>query len=166
MPAAWNLFRIVCFLQMLLTLYFSFTSLISTFIQDDVVYFFQFLAFILITCLAVLGINVLNSNYPDKPVAGRQKAIFNWLFLLNFLLLAFLFGLLFSEFRELRMVGQLTGRAVFSLPSDMLIILYINFVMLVFQIIILNGLYTLRKKLYLNFIRNKEFEFEKDASAR
>jgi len=57
-------------------------------------------------------LNVLNNNYPDKPITGRQKNVFNWLFLLNFLLVAFLFGVLFAEYRELHPIANLIDRSV------------------------------------------------------
>ncbi len=114
--------------------------------------------------LAIFGINLVNTNYPDKPVAGRQKSVFNWLFLLNFLLLAFLFALFFSSYNQLKIISTLLGRSFFSLPVRMLLTFLIPFTILAFQFIILYGLYTLRRKLYENF-NARQFEFEAPGNA-
>lgn len=114
--------------------------------------------------LAIFGINLVNTNYPDKPVAGRQKSVFNWLFLLNFLLLAFLFALFFSSYNQLKIISTLLGRSFFSLPVRMLLTFLNPFTILAFQFIILYGLYTLRRKLYENF-NARQFEFEAPGNA-
>ena len=160
MSTAWKLFKFVCFLQMLATVYLTLTSFISLFQSLELYYIFETMAFALMACLAILALNVLGSNYPDKPVTGRQKSIFNWLFLLNFLLIAFLFGLFFAEFGQLKMLAVFLERSVFGLPFRMLFPLLVISMLLVFQFIILYGLYEIRRLLYKNFLINKKFEFE------
>jgi hypothetical protein len=145
---------------MLGTIFFAIVSLISLFQQSSIMYFFHCISFSLMAWLSILAINLLNSNYPDRPVAGKLKTVFNWIFLLNFLLLAFLFGLIFSEYRELKVLSRMIGTPVFSLPFNILVVLCFNFVVLVFHCIILIGLYNLRRELYINFFRSKQFEFE------
>jgi len=162
MPVSWKLFRVICFLQMLLTVFIAIISLINLFKYGGFIFLFHCFAFVLMTCLSVLAINLLNNNYPDKPVAGKQKSAFNWLYLLNFLLLAFIFGLIFSEYRDLNKISFLWGGSVFSMPFSLLEGLYSYSLVLIFQFVILYGLYNLRRELYLNFFRNKQFEFEND----
>jgi hypothetical protein len=161
-----QLFRIVCLLQMLVTVFYGFISL-SNFIRIGRFYFMlEAIFFLLIAALAILGISLLHTNYPDKPVAGKQKSIFNWLFLFNFLLLAFLFGLFFSEYRQLNLLREYGGRRVISLPFKVLTPLFISLGLLIFQFIILYGLFTLRRELFLNYIRDKQFEFEEEKKVR
>jgi hypothetical protein len=151
---------------MLVTVFYGFISL-SNFIRIGRFYFMlEAIFFLLIAALAILGISLLHTNYPDKPVAGKQKSLFNWLFLFNFLLLAFLFGLFFSEYRQLNSLREFGGRRVISLPFKVLAPLFISLGLLIFQFIILYGLYTLRRELFLNYIRDKQFEFEEEKKAR
>jgi len=156
-----HLFRIVCFLQMLITCYLGFIALTNFIRLGRFYYALETVCFILIASLAILALTLLNTNYPDKPVMGRQKSVFNWLFLINFLLLSFLFGLFFSEYRILNESRQFGGRVVISLPFNTLLPLLTALAILIFQLIILFGLYNLRRELYFNY-RRREFEFEKD----
>jgi len=159
MSVKWKFFGLICVLQLLATAFFSITSFINL-LQLGLFYFLlQTIAFVLMTRLTILALNILNNNYPDVPVGGRQKTIFNWLFLLNFLLLAFLFGLVISEYKNLKVLTNLLDRSIFSLPFKWLLPFFIYSIILVFQFIILYGLYAIRIELYRNFMK-KQFEFE------
>ena len=159
MPPKWKFFGLTCVLQLLTTAFFSITSFINL-LQLGLFYFLlQTIAFVLMTWLTILALNILNNNYPDVPVGGRQKTIFNWLFLLNFLLLAFLFGLVIAEYKNLKALTNLLDRSIFSLPFKWLLPFFIYSIILVFQFIILYGLYAIRIELYRNFMK-KQFEFE------
>jgi len=159
MSVKWKFFGLICVLQLLATAFFSITSFINL-LQLGLFYFLlQTIAFVLMTRLTILALNILNNNYPDVPVGGRQKTIFNWLFLLNFLLLAFLFGLVIAEYKNLKALTNLLDRSIFSLPFKWLLPFFIYSIILVFQFIILYGLYAIRIELYRNFMK-KQFEFE------
>jgi hypothetical protein len=164
MPLKWKLFRIICLLQMLSASFFTIMSLITFFQVFTLAVFIRLILFLLVLLLSVFSVNLLNNNYPDVPVAGRQKTHFNRLFLLNFIFLIFLFGIVFGDIRHLRFYADLMGAGIFKLPLRLLITPVIDFATLVFQFIILYGLYLLRNELYFNF-RNKQFEFEKDQPA-
>ena len=160
----WKLFRIICFLQLLLTAFYAVTSFISLFqYSNSFYYFFQAVAFGLMFWLAVIGLSLLNNNYPDKPVTGTEKTIFNWLFILNFILLAFLFGLFFAEISRLNDIRKLFNNRVLRLSFAFFLPVLLSFITLLFQLLILYGLYNLRRLLYFNFT-GKEFEFEKKTS--
>ena len=115
--------------------------------------------------LTILAIHLLNNNYPDVPVTGKQKANFNRLFLINFLFLAFLFGIVFAEYREVQSWSELIDKSFFDLPFEMYIGLLSSTGILILQLTILYGLYELRRELYTNFMK-KEFEFEKTQDLR
>jgi len=119
------------------------------------------LLFLLIFLQTILALKLLNNNYPDVPVTGKQKTNFNRLFLLNFLFLVFLFGIIFAELRGLNEISTLIGKPILDLPFQFFIYGLSIIVVLIFQLIILYGLYSLRRELYANFMK-KEFDFEKD----
>ncbi|HEX7847268.1 MAG TPA: hypothetical protein VF476_15820 [Chitinophagaceae bacterium] len=160
MPIGWHIFRIICLLQMLAGCFFTFSCFIGFFNYPNVIDFLQAIAFGFITSFAVFALNLLNRNYPDKPVAGKQKTAFNWLFLINFLLLAFLFGWFFSAYQVLQTVATLTGKGIFAVPFRVWLPALVFTAMLLFQFILLYGLYILRRLLYLNFFDQQQFEFE------
>ena len=105
-----------------------------------------------------MAVTILSRNYPESPLEGSQKKNFNRLFIANFLFLAVHFGIMFSEYRDLKTLDAYSNNALslrFWLP-------FINYaIMLIFQFIILTGLYFLRVELYKNFMQ-KKFEFERD----
>jgi hypothetical protein len=124
-------------------------------------FFLHSCAFALMAALSIVALNIINNNYPDIPVAGKQKILFNWLFLINFLLLSFLFGLVFAEYKVLKSAAILLNRSISTLPSGFYLFFIIYTTMLVFQFLILYGLYELRLLLYMNW-RKKKFEFEEE----
>jgi hypothetical protein len=147
---------------MLASSIFGIISLINFFQTASLGDILKVLLFVLIFMLTILAINIINNNYPDIPVSGKQKTNFNRLFLLNFIFLVFMFGILISEYRQLSILAILFNRSLLRLPFDMFTPLLISLFMLIFQFIILYGLYELRRELYFNF-RKKEFEFERQA---
>jgi hypothetical protein len=121
-----------------------------------------FTVFLSILLLTILAVNLLNNNYPDEPVEGRQKKSFNRLFLINFLFLAPLFGFEIAEFRSLSQLANLTSKQLFELPFSIFLMLINYSGVLILQLLILYGLYKLRIELYQNFTR-REFEFERSS---
>ena len=160
MPLRWKLFRVICILQILLTLSESGISTIWIFISTNPAYYFlNAAAFIIMLMLANLGLNIINSNYPDDPIVDAQKSRFNWLFLLNFLLLSFASGHLIAQYHVVYRLYLFNG-SFRNLPySDLLTFLMYLFIF-IFHIIILYGLFFLRMLIYNNYLQ-REFEFEK-----
>jgi hypothetical protein len=144
---------------------FAIMALIRFFESGSFSSFIRILLYLIIFLQTILAVNIINNNFPDTPVTGRQKTNFNRLFLLNFLFLVFLFGLVFAECRQLNALTQITGKSIFELPFEWCMFLVIHITMLIFQFIILYGLYQLRRELYFNFMK-KEFDFEKNQSLR
>ncbi len=160
MPARWVLFKIICSLQIIATFWAGTTHLISFFRQFSFSGFAGFVVYLLSLLLAMMALQLLSTNYPAQPVAGRQKNYFNILFMLNFLLLAFHFAFFFSELQSLKNFAGIVNRRILSLPVSLLYDFGTNIVILVFQLSILYGLFVLRRLLYRNF-SHSSFEFEK-----
>jgi hypothetical protein len=161
MPVKWKIYRVVCIVQMMAAAIFAIISVINFFQDGGLGELMRILLFVFIFLLTILALNILNNNYPDVPVTGRQKTAFNRLFLLNFLFLTFLFGIVFAEYRELQMLADLISKNIFSLPFEIFLPVLVSLGLLAFQFVILYGLYQLRRELYMNFLK-KEFEFEKE----
>jgi TRAP-type C4-dicarboxylate transport system permease small subunit len=160
MPIRWKLFRIGCILHMILTGLALLETVFSFFIQANWPAVVKICVFVAILFLVSLGLNLVNQNYPDEPVAGTQKKAYNRLFLVNFLFLSFLFGFVIGEYRQLAEIAELTSRDIGSFPFHVYLALIAYFLLLVFQMITLFGLYALRIELASNFSKRK-FDFEK-----
>src|SRR5688572_1752376 len=161
MTVSWVLFRIVCFFQTAIAAFVVLSSILGFIQYPSFTEVARVLLFLLVLLLSIFAINLINNNYPDKPVEGSQKTVFNRLFLVNFVFLAFLFGFVFAEYRAASRFSQLIDTPIYKLPFYTLISLITYMLTLLFQFIILYGLYELRRMLYDNF-RRKKFDFEKD----
>ncbi|MEO5562454.1 MAG: hypothetical protein ABIR18_03445 [Chitinophagaceae bacterium] len=159
MSIGWKLYRFACILQMTMAAFIMLMTLLDFFRQASFGAVFKLVLFLLITLLAIFAVNILNNNYPDTPITGSQKKTFNRLFLLNFIFLAVLFGLLIAEFRVLQSAARLLNISFFEFSFRFLMMFFAYVLMLIFQFVILYGLYDLRRLLYVNFMKRK-FEFE------
>jgi hypothetical protein len=153
-------FRLVCLAQLILSAWYAITSLLSLFSTGAFIFLIQAICYFFIGWLPVFALSLFGTNYPDKPVIGSQKKVFNRLFIINFLLLCFLFAFIFREYRLLAVLISYTNNSFWSLPIDFYREFFIYISMLIFHLVILFGLYRLRVSLADNFA-NKKFEFEK-----
>src|SRR5688572_3727527 len=155
MPVRWKIFRIICIVQILAATANLLEALANFFLHISFGSIVGLACFTAVMLLCILGINLVNNNYPEEPVQDKQKKVFNRLFLLNFLFLAFLFGFIFREYRELTDFSILTGKDFFDIPFSQFIALIVYVWMLIVQLAILYGLYRLRLELYANFMKKK-----------
>lgn len=160
MPIRWKLFRAICIVQMIAAAVNVLDILFTFFRYASWSGLIGLIVFTAILLLTILAVNLLNNNYPDDPVEGKQKKNFNRLFLINFLFLAFLFGFIIAEFRSLNKLSMSLSVDFYSLPLGIFLMLFVYFIVLILQLTILYGLYKLRLELYSNFMKRK-FEFEK-----
>jgi len=147
--------RIISGIQLLVAIFKGFSSLTSLLTDWEFIYFFQAVAFALIAALPVQVFIILANNYPNKIIDGKQKKNFNRIFLVNFLLIAFLFGLVFNSYKQETTLVAQTG----LIHPLFFVNLYISIAMLVFHFIILFGLFWLRSHIYHNVMQN-QFDFE------
>ena len=152
--------RIICIIQILIAIFLCFSSLFDLLMGEGFSSLLQAIAFGFIAALPVLTFTIYNKNYPDKIIEGRQKKYFNRIFLINFLLIAFLFGYIFRDYREA--VFQSTSLGLDSVPFIFFIPFIISCVILIFHFSILYGLYWLRRHINNNTSR-KQFDFEEES---
>ena len=152
------LLRIICIIQLILAVFQCFFSLIGI-LSGQFVFLLQAIAFGLIALLPIFTFILIGNNFPDKVIAGKQRKNFNRIFLINFLLIAFLFGFFFRDLRHVQTIAKEAGIRVFQLNIFYLGSLLISFIMLLFHFFILYGLYWLRSHINYNASR-KQFDFE------
>jgi len=160
MPIGWQLYRIVCVLQMVSSAIILMSSLYRSFQYPNFTDGMKLILFLLIVLLSIFAINTVNKNYPDIPIAGQQKKTFNRLFLANFIFLSVLFGFIIAGIRSINELARLIGKPVAQLPFTSTLTVLVYLLTLIFQLIILYGLYNFRRQLNSNFMKQK-FEFEK-----
>ena len=155
--------RIVCIIQILIAIFeclFSFTGLV---LEGEFILLLQSIASAFIAIFSIITFSVSNNYFPDKIIEGRQKKNFNRIFLINFLLISFLFGLVFRDYKDYRNAVKLshvftvTGNYMPLVPY--LISLIISCAMLIFHFSILYGHYWMRRHINNN-VGSKQFDFE------
>lgn len=152
-------FRIICILQLVLSIYFSFFNLSGILTDLNIAFILQSLAFGIIALLPLLSIRLINNNYPDKPIEGRQKKNFNRIFLSNLLMTVFLFASVFSDIKIVYALSIFSEASFYKLDFIFLLSLIISSVMLIFHFIIMYGLYRLRNHI-TGKTTTRQFDFE------
>jgi len=152
------LLRIICGIQLILAVFQCFFSLIGL-LSGDFIFLLQAIAFGFIAGLPIFTFILIGNNFPDKIIAGKQRKNFNRIFLVNFLLIAFLFGFFFKDLRNVQALAKSIETPFYKLDIFFLGGLVISSIMLVFHFCILYGLYWLRSHINYNASR-KQFDFE------
>ena len=153
-------FRLICVAQLILAAWYGIISFLNLFSVGEFIYLLQAACYFFIGWLPVFALSLYSSNYPDKPVVGTQKKVFNRLFIINFFLISFLFAFIFKEYRIISKLAYLAGLSITDFWIGMFQDIAIYTCMLIFHLLILYGLSRLRISLADNFA-NKKFEFEK-----
>jgi len=145
---SWKLFRIVCIVQLLLVATQLMIYAGRLFMGRTIIFsLIEILVHTLLFLFLYQGLSILNYNYPDTPLSVKQKRQFNILFLLNFLLIAFLFGHVVNQWRLIApIIGFVSGgfRGYLALCSVFLF----TTIIFIFHLIFLAGMYRLRREIY------------------
>ena len=146
--------RIICIVQILIVIFKCLASLVGL-VGGEFVFLIQAIAFALITALPVFTFIISNNNFPDKPIVGKLKKNFNRLFLINVVLISFLFGFIFKDYKQVVSLSDKLGKPF----SVFFIDFFISIITLLFHFAILYGLYWLRSHINNN-TSSKQFDFE------
>lgn len=159
MPVQWKLFRILCIFQIVGALVLAMVSLVDSLKTFALTSWLGLLHWVLVICLAALGISILYRNYPHTPVSGPQKSTFNRLYLANFLFLSVFFGFVISGYHQLQGISSIIDTPLWKLDIQVTWPFILVVVLLLGQFLVLYGLFVLRRELYQQVVR-KQFEFE------
>ena len=155
--------RIICIIQILIAVFQCLSSFTGLVLKGEFIFLLQSIAFAFIAILPLMTFNISNNYFPDKIIEGRPKKNFNRIFLINFLLISFLFGFVFQDFKDYRnsiKISQIFSDAAIYRPRvSYLISFIISCAMLIFHFSVLYGHYWMRR--YINNNANrKQFDFE------
>jgi hypothetical protein len=162
LPRPWRVFKALSIVQMIMVMFMLVISLGGIVYGDNVSWrLFEGTCYGLMLLFLYQGFTILNDNYPDTPLSPRQKRNFNLLFLVNFLLVAFLFAKLIVQWRYVRNLIKsydLDGR------GNLLVFLPLTVAVLVFilNLVHLGGMYQLRTSINANNQKKIDEEFIND----
>jgi hypothetical protein len=157
------LLRIVCIMQILIAAFQCLSSFTGLVLNGEFIFLLQSIAFALIAIFPIITFNISHNFFPDTLIEGRLKKNFNRIFLINFLLISFLFGFVFQDFKNYRSSVKISDivsiDGVYRPRISYLISFIISCVILIFHFSILYGHYWMRR--YINNNANrKQFDFE------
>ena len=160
----WKLFRIMCILQLIMVLYCLVSDLIRLFAGSntwtELIGVFSYALVFLFLCQ---GLSILNDNYPDSPLTQPQKRRFNLLFLVNFILIAFLFAKVVTVWQLLPFINMASVVRSALLFNFVFLILKTVFVF-IFHLLFLFGMYRLRQLIFKNTVTGWYQQFDQQDS--
>lgn len=148
----WKLFRLMCIVQLIMVLLCLVLDIAHLFsggtIWSGLV---NVIGYGLVFLFLCQGLTILNDNYPDTPLSLSQKRRFNWLFVVNFLLIAFLFSKVVVVWEILPFLGisDITKSYIFY---NLIFLLMKTVFIFVAHLLFLFGMYRLRQLIYRNTV--------------
>jgi hypothetical protein len=160
LPLRWKLFRIMCILQLIMVLYSLVMHAIRLFNSNntwgDLIGMISYALVFLFLCQ---GLSILNDNYPDTPLTVSQKRRFNLLFLINFILIAFLFAKTVNMWRIIPFINMASIMRS-NLFFNLLFFIFQSIVVFIFHLLFLYGMYRLRQLIYQNTVAGWYQQFD------
>lgn len=145
-----SILRFICVLQFILAGCMILLSFVDIFEYRGWYGILRFAALGFVIWWAVFVLQLIQTNYPDEPIAGGRKTAFNWLYLVNFFVLPVILGRVISNVTILYDIQKnYSGR----ISAYFYGITAIYLCMAILQVMILYGAFTLRRKLNENFAR-------------
>jgi hypothetical protein len=161
LPLRWKVFRLMCIFQLIMVLYSLVMSSIRLFTGtntwSDLIGIISYALIFLFLCL---GLSILNDNFPDTPLTLTQKRRFNILFLVNFILIAFLFAKTVQVWRIMPFIniGTIIKSSLFF---NLLFFIFQTIVVFIFHLLFLYGMYRLRQLIYQNTVTGWYEQFDR-----
>lgn len=156
----WKLFRIICIVQLILIAFKGMFAVSELFYNRNVlVPFINITAYTMVFLFVYHGLSMLNYNYPDVPLSVKQKRSFNILYLINFILISFLFAQVINT----RWITHYVLNADFIKKYWFWLTVQLAFPWFIFiiHLVVLVGMFWLRRTIYQNTINTWYEQFDK-----
>lgn len=156
----WKIFRSVCIVQLILVAFKGILSFSQLFYSGNkLISSIDVIAYTLVFLFVYQGLSMLNYNYPDIPLSPKQKRSFNILYLLNFILIAFLFAQVVNSWWLVPFVfnsEKISNKVWYTLTVQLLF----SWAVFVIHLVFLAGMYQLRRFIYKNTISSWYQQFD------
>lgn len=156
----WKLFRVICILQLILVAFKGIFAISQLFYSGSILLtLINIIAYTFVFLFVYHGLSMLNYNYPDVPLSLKQKRSFNILFLINFILISFLFAQVVNTWWMTPLVfdGGFAKKYWFMLTAQ----LAFPWLIFIIHLIFLAGMFRLRRTIYKNTIDTWYEQFDK-----
>ena len=162
----WKIFRLLCIFQLLALAYPLVIEISALFdgrntLRDLI----NIICYGIVFLYVCFGLSVLSENYPDTPLTTTQKRRFNVLFLLNFVLIAFLFSKVVNAWWIVPFLFD-SHYSWKGIPFIYVLAIMITLFAFLFHLFFLYGMYRLRKQIHSNSVNSWYEQFDHDAPER
>ena len=158
----WKAFRTICIVQLILVAFKGMFSFREVFYQANAgVAIINIIAYTLVFIFVYHGLSMLNYNYPDVPLSPKQKRWFNILYLINFILIAFLFAQVVNNWWMVPFVfdpGSISANKGAWLYVTAIVL--ISWFIFIIHFIFLAGMFKLRRAIHENTINTWYDQFD------
>jgi hypothetical protein len=156
----WKLFRLLCIVQLILVAFQGVRSFGLLFTREStLLYFVKTVAYTMVFLFVYHGLSILNYNYPDQPLSAKQKRVFNLLYLVNFILIAFLFAQVLNDWWMVRFVFDpeiVKSTGWYTMTAFLLMSWFI----FIIHLITLGGMFKLRRFIHQNTLNTWYHQFD------
>jgi len=158
----WKAFRTICIAQLILVAFKGMLSFREVFYTANaLVGIIDIIAYAVVFIFVYHGLSMLNYNYPDVPLSPKQKRWFNILYLINFILIAFLFAQVVNSWWMVPFVFSMAAisanKGAWFYITAMVLISWFIFIM---HFIFLAGMFRLRRVIHENTINTWYNQFD------
>ena len=156
----WKVFRFLCIIQLILVAFQGikyFGQLFSR--ENTLLQLVNMAAYTMVFLFVYQGLSILNYNYPDQPLSAKQKRSFNILYLVNFILIAFLFARVVNDWWMVRYVFD-PNIAKSTGWYTMTAFLLISWLIFIIHLIALGGMFKLRRFIHENTVNTWYNQFD------
>jgi hypothetical protein len=117
--------------------------------ENTLLYLINTAAYTMVFLFVYHGLSILNYNYPDQPLSAKQKRLFNLLYLVNFILIAFLFARVVNDWWMVRFVFDpevVKNNSWYMMTA----LLFMSWLIFIIHLITLGGMFKLRRFIHQN----------------
>lgn len=163
LSTSWKFFRIVCIVQLVLVAFqgmLSFSGLFSR--KSAVMSIIELVVYTFVFVFVYEGLSLLNYNYPDVPLSTKQKRSFNFLYLANFLFIAFLFARVVNTWWIVPFILKTKNLSAFNWFYIIVLFAFSWFIFII-HLVFLGGMFRLRRLIHQNTVTGWYEQFDKKA---
>jgi hypothetical protein len=161
LTTSWKIFRVISIIQLVMVSLQAMLALVDLFFYNSTIWYS--LAGVVIYSVMFFfiyqGLSLLNDNFPDVPLTDKQKLLFNRLFLINFLLIAWLFAKVVNNWWVIPFVSEVNKSPVLSMMG-LLAPLLLSAVTFILHLVFLWGMIRLRRVIYQNTVSTWVEQFD------
>lgn len=157
---SWKIFRAASIIQLILVVLQLLLSILDLFYGPGIGYAIAgIIVYALIFYFVYHGLSLINYNFPDTPLTPKQKQTFNRLFVVNFIIIAYLFARVLNNWYIVPLVMEVENIKFSSLLAVLFPFISATLVFIL-HLVFLGGMVQLRRVIHQNTLNSWYNQFD------